>query len=113
MSQVIDSPSGITLEDELVGGFGGFPDRLFLIQVREGMYACNNATRSDGEKIDGLACFPTPDDATTYTGLLAGLNGEIVGKKFEEAREIAISKPKLSCLLLFVAGQIVDIHHVR
>ena len=46
-------------------------------------------------------------------GLLAGLSGEIVSKSFEEAREIAKSKPKLSCILLFVGGNIVDIHFVR
>jgi len=46
-------------------------------------------------------------------GLLAGLSGEIVGKTFEEAREIAISKPVLHCLMLFVDGRIVEVHFVR
>jgi hypothetical protein len=41
------------------------------------------------------------------------LSGDIVGKTFEEAREIAKGKPKLNCLLLFVAGHIVEIHFVR
>ncbi len=113
MPDLIQAPLGITLEEEMLGGFGGFPDRIFLIQVGEGKYAANNATLPDGQVVDGLACFPTPDDAMVYTGLLAGLNGEVVGKSFEEAREIAISKPRLSCLLLFVDGKIVDIHHVR
>jgi hypothetical protein len=113
MPDLIDSPSGITLDEDLLGGFGGFPDRVFLLQVGEGKFAANNATLPDGQVVDGLACFPTPDDAMVYTGLLGGLNGEVVGKKFEEAREIAISKPKLSCLLLFVNGAIVDVHHVR
>jgi hypothetical protein len=93
--------------------FGGFPAKLFLISVGEGKYAANNATAPDGSVLDGLACFPTPDDAMVYTGLLAGLNGEIVSKTFEEAREIAKSKPQLNCLLLFVDGKIVEIHYVR
>ncbi len=76
-------------------------------------YACNNATAPDGQRLDGLATFPNPDEATTYMGLLAGLGGDIVSKSFEEAREIAKSKPVLSCLFLFVGGRIVEIHFVR
>lgn len=97
----------------MLGGFGGFPDKVYLINVGGDRYAANNVTLPDGQNTNGLACFPTPDDATTYMGLLAGLGGEIVGKSFEEAREIAKSKPVLSCLLLFVAGQIVEVHYVR
>lgn len=104
---------GITLIKEELGGFGGFPDRLYLISVGNDKFAANNATAPDGTSLDGLACFPSPDDATTYMGLLAGLNGEIVSKSFEEAREIAKGKPRLNCLLLFVGGHIVEIHYVR
>lgn len=104
---------GITLIEEELGGFGGFPDRLYLISVGNDKFAANNATAPDGTSLDGLACFPSPDDATTYMGLLAGLNGEIVSKSFEEARDIAKGKPRLNCLLLFVGGHIVEIHHVR
>lgn len=106
-------PGGITLFEEELGGFGGFPDSLYLIGMGEGKFAANNATAPDGTALDGLACFPSPDDATTYMGLLAGLSGDIVKKSFEEARQIAQSKPKLNCLLLFVAGHIVEIHFVR
>ena len=113
MSQVLGNPSGITLIEEELGGFGGFPDKLYLLSMGDGKFAANNATAPDGTELDGLACFPSPDDATTYMGLLAGLSGEIVGKTFEEAREIAKGKPKLNCLLLFVAGHIVEIHFVR
>jgi hypothetical protein len=114
MSQILDNPPlGLTLDEELLGGFGGFPDRLFLISVGGDKYACNNATLSDGQKINGLASFPSADDATTYMGLLQGLSGDLVGKSFEEAREIAISKPVLMALFLFVAGKIVEVHYVR
>lgn len=113
MAQTIENPGGITLIEEELGGFGGFPDSLHLISVGGDKYAANNATAPDGTQLDGLACFPSPDDATTYMGLLAGLNGEIVKKSFEEAREIAKSKPRLNCLLLFVAGHIIEIHFVR
>ncbi len=113
MNQISDRPAGIVLEEIEMEGFGGFPNKLCLISVGGDKYACNNATGKEGERIDGLATFPNPDEATTYMGLLAGLSGEIVSKSFEEAREIAKSKPKLSCLFLFHAGQIVDIHYVR
>jgi hypothetical protein len=113
MSLINERPSGITLDEVELGGFGGFPDKLYLISVGGDKYACNNATASDGQRLDGLATFPDPDEATTYMGLLAGLSGEIVSKSFEEAREIAKSKPVLSCMFLFVAGHIVEIHFVR
>lgn len=114
MSKVLDAPPlGLTLDEAELGGFGGFPDRLFLISVGGGRYACNNATLSDGQAINGLACFPSADDGTTYMGLLGGLSGDLVGKSFEEAREIAIGKPVLSALFLFVDGKIVEVHYVR
>jgi hypothetical protein len=70
-------------------------------------------TLPDGQVINGLATFPSPDDATTYMSLLAGLSGDIVKKTFEEARQIAISKPVLSCVLLFMDGRVVDMVFVR
>jgi hypothetical protein len=108
------TPGGIVLDEAMLGGFGGFPDSLFLISVGGDKYACNNVTPlGEGEPINGLACFPDPDEATSYMGLLAGLSGEIVQKSFEEAREIAIGKPVLNAMLLFVATKIVEIHWVR
>jgi hypothetical protein len=113
MSQITDSPVGNILEEIELGGYGSFPDKLFLINVGGDRYACNNATLPDGQVVDGLATFPDADEATTYMGLLAGLSGDIVSKSFEDAREIAKSKPKLSCMFLFVAGRIVEVHYVK
>jgi len=113
MSLISDRPSGIVFEESELGGYGGFPDKLYLISVGGDKYACNNATGSDGSPLDGLATFPDPDEATTYMGLLAGLGGDIVSKSFEEAREIAKSKPRLNCMFLFVGGHIVEIVYVR
>jgi len=111
--KVDDAPLGIQLEEDVLGGYGGFPDRLYLISAGDGKYAANNVTLHDGQNINGLASFPSADDATTYMALLAGLSGDIVAKSFEEARQIAISKPVLSCLLLFVGGRVVDMVFVR
>jgi hypothetical protein len=113
MSQITETPSGTILEEIELGGYGAFPDRLFLINVGGDKYACNNATLPDGQVVDGLATFPNADEATTYMGLLAGLGGEIVSKSFEQAREIAKSKPRLACMFLFVGGRIVEVHYVR
>lgn len=113
MLKVDDAPLGIQLEEGQLGGYGGFPERLFLIEVGDGKFAANNVTLPDGQNINGLAAFPSADDATTYMAMLAGLNGEIVGTSFEEARQIAISKPVLHCVLLFVDGRVVDMVFVR
>src|SRR5580658_10354650 len=108
MSQTVQNPAPILIEEPELGGYGGFPDKLYLISVGAGTYAANNASLPDGQTLEGLATFPDPDEATTYMGLLAGLSGEIVSKSFQEAREIAQSKPKLNCMFLFVAGRIVE-----
>jgi hypothetical protein len=115
MSQIADRPGiiSIPIEEDLLGGFGGFPDRLYLVSAGEGKFAANNATLPDGQVVDGLACFPSMDDATVYMAMPTGLAGEVVSRSFEEAREIAKSKPKLNCLLLFVDGKIVEVHFVR
>ncbi len=113
MPETIENPLGTVLEESMLGGFGGFPDKVYLIGVGGERYAANNATLPDGQTVDGLATFPDPDEATTYMGLLAGLNGEIVSKTFEEARNITISKPRLMCMFLFAGGRIVDVHWVR
>jgi hypothetical protein len=113
MPDLVDNPIINQLDEAMLEGFGGFPNQLFLISAGGDRYAANNATLPDGQTINGLASFPDPDEATTYMGMLAGLNGEIVSKTFEEAREIAVSKPILMCLFLFVGGRIADVHWVR
>ncbi len=111
--ETIENPLITSLEEDLLGGFGSFPDKIYLISVGGDRYAANNATLPDGQVADGLACFPTPDDATTYMSSPDGMNGEMVSKKFDEAREIAIGKPRLNSLLLFQGTQIVEVHFIR
>lgn len=113
MLRLESAPPSIQLDEELLGGYGGFPEQLFLISAGDDKYAANNVTLPDGQSINGLATFPSRDDASVYQGMLAGLSGEIVEKTFEEARQIAISKPILSCLLLFHDNHIVDLCWVR
>lgn len=42
--ELIDNPLITSLEDDLMGSFGSFPEEIYLISVGEGKYACNNAT---------------------------------------------------------------------
>lgn len=105
-------PDIFTLDEALSEGYGGFPDQIYLISVGEGRYAANNVTMADVTH-NGLAAFPSLDDVTVYSSLLAGLNGDPVRKSFEEARQIALSKPVLDCVFLFVDGHIADVHFVR
>lgn len=113
MLRLESAPDSIVLEDSLLGGYGGFPEQVFLISPDGEKYAANNVTLPDGQNVNGLAAFPSRDDASVYQGMLAGLSGDIVSKSFEEARQIAVSKPILSCVLLFHENHIVDICFVR
>ena len=63
--------------------------------------------------VQGLSCFPSPDDATTFMAEQPHLNGTIKKSSFNEAREIAKSKPVLDCLFLCVGTRIVEIHFIR
>lgn len=115
---VLDRPPlglNIPIEQEELGSFGGFPDSFLMIAMGEGKYAANNASTPPPDPItlDGLACFPAVPDAELYTLSLKGLQGEIVQKSFAEAREIALSKPKINSLLLFVNNRIVEYTFVR
>ena len=110
---LLENPMIEQLDESMLEGYGNFPTTVYLIGMGGDRYAANNATLSDGQSIDGLATFPDPDEATTYMSLLAGLSGEIVKKSYEEARNIAISKPRLMCMFLFIGGKIADVQWVR
>ena len=97
----------------MMGSFGSFPDEIYLISVGEDKFAANNATTPDGMVVNGLACFISPDDATTYMAKETHLDGKIKKSSFNDAREIAKSKPALDCLFLFQGVQIIEIHFVR
>ena len=97
----------------MMGSFGSFPDEIYLISVGDEKFACNNATTPDGMTVNGLACFLSPDDATTYMAAEKHLEGKIKKSSFQEARDLAKSKPVLDCLFLFQGVQIIEIHFVR
>lgn len=108
-----NNPLITSLEDDLLGSFGLFPTDVYVISMGDGKYACNNSTMKDGTVVQGLAVFPTEIDTQVYANQLAGLSGQAKMISFEEAREIAKSKPVLQALLLFQLGVIVEVHFVR
>lgn len=101
--------------EETLGAYGGFGDQLFLIKVGDDLYAANNVTLEDGQQINGLATFGNADDAYGYMGLdlARGISGDVIQRSFEEARQIAIQKPRISALLLFQGNRVIDVHYVR
>lgn len=111
--ELTENPLITSLEQDLMGSFGLFPENVFVISMGDGKYACNNATLADGTTVSGLAVFPTEEDTHWYSSLLAGLSGDPRKIPFEEARQIAKSKPILDSLLLFKFGKIVEIHFIR
>ena len=111
--ELLNNPLITSLEEDMMGSFGSFPDEIYLISVGENKYACNNATTPDGMEVNGLACFLSPDDATTYMSAETHLEGDIKKSSFNDARDIAKGKPVLDCLFLFQGVQIIEIHFVR
>lgn len=109
-------------EDQLSSGledsFLDIPEIVFLIRLGRGRYVAQNATMPDLGELNGLTCFLTKQDAEEYQarakeGTVVAMRGEVVAKSWEEARQIAISKPLLSCLFILKGTAIIDVHFVR
>lgn len=116
MSQLLDRPNFIQADEPVHAGYGGFADTVYIIQIEGTKAACNCVTDPDGTVIHGLACFPDPDEATTYMGFEGnkGISGDIKRIKFDDARELVKAKnPPINALILFKGGHIVEVHHVR
>ncbi len=111
--EILENPLITSLEDDLWESISSFPNELYLISVGDSKYACNNATTPDGMTVNGLSCFPSIDDATSYMAVPGMLSGDTKRVTFDEAREIAKGKPVLDSLLLWDAARIVEIHFVR
>jgi hypothetical protein len=96
-------------------GFQGFPGRLYVLSIPVEKYAAVKATLPDLDILDGIACFPEPDDAVQFMALPSpkSIQGRITSATFDEARAIALSRPNLNSLVLYVKGRLVDYHFVR
>lgn len=118
MSITLDKP-GIIIDDFIdddnqLGGADDFPDAVVMIHLGNEKYAAVNTTTSgpDPMTVNLLATFMDTSAAEKW-GEAQNLTGEYVDKKFEEARNLAISKPSISGLGLQVNGVTSKIHWVR
>ena len=106
-----------TLETEVdqPEGFQGFPGRFYVLAIPQDKYAALNATLPDLQVLDGIVCFPEPEDAVKFMELPSpkSIQGRITSMTFEEARQVALSRPRLNSLILHIQGRIADYHFVR
>lgn len=115
MSSVIDIDKLIDSKDsDVLNTPGDFPDAVIMISLGGGKYAGMNATTNDPEpmEVNVLAVFANDKEAEIWEKKWQ-LTGERVNKKFNEARDIAISKPNVYGLGLQVNANTAVIHWVR
>ena len=103
-----------TKDNTDLGGDSNFPDALIMLEQGDGKYLAVNATTPgpDPMTVNLLACFTNEKDAEAFQQTYE-MTGTQVDKNFEEAREIAISKPLVHLLALQANGTTVYIHWVR
>lgn len=93
----------------------GFPDELLVLETAEGKHGCLNCEPipvEAGYHVDALAVFVDHDSLNVFrddTGLV-GKGKEVT---LEEARIIALEKPKITALALQIQGKTVALHYVR
>jgi hypothetical protein len=103
-----------TRDDDILGGDDSFPSAVVMISLGGGKYAAVNTTTTgpDPMTVGLIAVFPSEEEAE-FWGETFGLKGDLVTKSFEEAREIAVSKPTIHGLGLQYQARTVTIHWVR
>ena len=103
---VADVPSPLDGLDDV------FPDRLVVLKARDDRYVCFGL-RAREPKIDGLACFTTPNRAVWLINTIPE-PCEPVEVTFDEAREIAKDRAApLTALLLLDDPDKPEVHWIR
>ncbi|MFZ4508885.1 MAG: hypothetical protein ACOYON_14445 [Fimbriimonas sp.] len=93
----------------------GFPDDMFVFETPEGKHGCINCEPipvEAGYTVDCLAVFVDPDSVNIFRDN-SGLTGKARDVTLEEARTIALAKPKVTGLALQIMGKTVALHYVR
>jgi len=103
-----------TDDTEELGGDANFPDAVIMISLGGGKYAAVNVTTvgPDPMTVGCIACFASETEVDMWESQWK-LTGERVTKEFQEAREIAVSKPNIYGLALQVGANTAHIHWVR
>ncbi len=112
--ELLDNPVDIGTKDiDLLGGDDSFPDAVIMIDLGGGRFGAVNATTTgpDPMTVGMLAVFATEKEAEIWEGIY--FTGNKVNKTFQEAREIAVSKPNIYGLALQRNGNTAAIHWVR
>lgn len=115
MSSVIDTEKLIDTQDsDIIDTPSDFPDAVIMISLGAGKYAAVNATTPalDPMDVNVIAVFANDKEAEAWEQKWK-LTGERVNKKFNEARDIAVSKPNVYGLGLQVNANTAVIHWVR
>ena len=102
-----------TSDENDLGNDPDFPDAVIMLSLGGGKFCAINATTTgpDPMTVNFLVCFATDKEADNWESV--HMKGEHVNKEFQEARQIAVSKPNIYGLALIVSGQIKHIHWVR
>lgn len=92
----------------------GFPESLILFAVGGGLYGAVNATTVGPDPMEAnlLAVFEEMESFEIFK-TASGMEGRPERKTFEEARNIALSKPGIHGLGLQRRGSTVAIHWIR
>ena len=115
MSVIADIDSIIDTEDQdLLGTPDDFPEALIMISLGNNRYAAVNATTPgpDPMVVNVLAVFASEQQASMWEQIWK-LSGEHVNKQFQEARDIARSKPDIWGLGLQINGNTGKIHWIK
>lgn len=97
-----------------MGGDSNFPDAVIMITLGGGKFAAVNVTTAgpDPMTVGALVCFATEKEVDIWEAKWK-LTGTKINKSFQEAREIAISKPSIHGLALVENAETKHIHWVR
>ncbi len=99
-----------TLELPILGLGGDWPDRLYILKhTPTGKYGCYH---HDG--VHGLASFSTQEGAQNFAMMIPLSSMECQEVSFDEAREVAKSRPSpVAALMLLDDMDRPQIHYVR
>ena len=93
--------------------YGQFPAVVYVIHAGADKFVCADQT-IDGSTVVALLCWGTEHEAGKRRGTdLVGVDALVVAVTFDEARDIAKSKPDVAAIALERNNVTVDICFVR